>query len=296
MDIYESKKGISYVSIITFVLLSNVAIIILKNFINLYVIISLLKILLIAIDIYGLYYFLLSMSLKYTIDEGNLHIVSILGLKKVTISLKNIEGYKVKKGKINGVQLRGVGNGHFAYGRYVIDKIGTTRMFITSNANVIYLKVGDISYGLSPEDLDKFTESLNNNGICSLDWQYIKKKPISLYREKRFMVPFIIVSIIIILFTMIPFILHLKGLLPQEMPLSFDAKFNPVVMGTARQFVVKQMIYGVLNMAILVCMYYAAYFHTKYDKKSATTYIYISLLISLVFFIMQIKTLTNFIV
>ena len=49
-----------------------------------------------------------------------------------------------------------------------------------------------------------------------------------------------------------------------------------------------------LNMGILFCMYYAAHFHAKYDKKSAKTYIYVSLFIAMVFFLMQFKTLANF--
>ncbi len=76
--------------------------------------------------------------------------------------------------------------------------------------------------------------------------------------------------------------------------MSFNSAFNPIKMGTGKQFAFKQAIYGVLNMAILFCMYYAAHFHAKYDKKSAKTYIYVSLFIAIVFFLMQFKTLANF--
>src|SRR3712207_9114827 len=87
------------------------------------------------------------------------------------------------------------------------------------------------------------------------------------------MLPFILVSVIIVIFTVTPLLLYVNGTLPAKMPLSFNAAFNPIRMGTGKQFAFKQAIYGVLNMGILFCMYYAAHFHAKYDKKSAKTYI-----------------------
>jgi hypothetical protein len=90
--------------------------------------------------------------------------------------------------------------------------------------------------------------------------------------------------------------MYVKGVIPNEMPLSFNASFEPAKIGTARQFAFKQMTFGVLNMAVLFCMYYAAHFHAKYDKKSANRYIYISLIISAVFFLMQLRTIFHYIV
>jgi len=71
------------------------------------------------------------------------------------------------------------------------------------------------------------------------------------------------------------------------MPLNFDAKFNPIKIGTGKQFAFTQMIYGVLNMALLFCMYYASYFCAKYDRKSAYKYIYLALIVAMIFLIMQ---------
>lgn len=110
------------------------------------------------------------------------------------------------------------------------------------------------------------------------------------------MIPFVTVSIIALALTVIPLILYLKGLIPEDMPLSFNRKFEPVKMGSGKQFAFKQTTYGVLNMAILFCMYYAAYFYAKYDRKSANLYIYLSLIISSAFFLMQLKIVFQFIV
>ena len=75
------------------------------------------------------------------------------------------------------------------------------------------------------------------------------------------------------------------------MPLSFNSNFEPARYGTGKQFAFKQMIYGVLNMAILFCMYYASYFYAKYDRKSANKFIYVSFIVSIVFFLFQLRTI-----
>jgi hypothetical protein len=66
-------------------------------------------------------------------------------------------------------------------------------------------------------------------------------------------------------------------------------------MGTSKQFVSKQLIYGIINMGILLCMFFAAFSHIKYDEKTAYIYIYISLIIAAVFFFMQIRIIFQYI-
>lgn len=294
MDIYKSKKGISSIIILSTILLIDISCLFLTRLIDQYMVLSFIQAFLVILNIYGIYYFLLSLSLKYIIDDEYLHIIGIYGLKKVKISFKDIGGYKDCKDRIKGVKLRGIGDGNFAFGRYYIYKIGTTRMFITSRRNTLYLKNDDINYAISPENVDDFINKLEQKGVKPADWEYVKKKPVVLYKEKAFMLPFILVSVIIVIFTVTPLLLYVNGTLPDKMPLSFNAAFNPIRMGTGKQFAFKQAIYGVLNMGILFCMYYAAHFHAKYDKKSAKTYIYVSLFIAIVFFLMQFKTLANF--
>lgn len=297
MDVYKSTKGIGSIIILSVLLFIDICGVFLKELINQYMVLCLIEVAIIILNIYGFYYWFLSISLKYVIDEKNLYIVGVFGLKNIKIPFKNIEGYKVcKKNKIKGVKLRGIGNGTYAFGRYFIDEIGVTRMFVSSNKKIIYIKTKDINYAVSPKEIENFTEKLNKQGIHSLEWEYTQRNSVILYKDKAFMIPFISVSILIIIFTITPVMLYIKGMLPEKMPLSFDAGFNPIRMGTGKQFAVKQAIYGVLNMGILFCMYYAAHFHAKYDKKSAKTYIYVSLFTAIVFFLMQIKTLCNYMI
>ncbi|MFD3157570.1 PH domain-containing protein [Haloimpatiens sp. FM7330] len=273
------------------VIVYNIGISFLLYISNNYILSSLFKILSVGGNLYLLYYLFLFISLKYVVDNDNLTIIGIYGLKKVTIPIKNIKGYNEQKGKIKGIRLSGIANNSFALGRSIIDKIGVTRMFVTQNDNVFYLNTDEINYACSPKNYSEFERVLKDKGLEDKIWEHKYTKKISLHKDKRFIFLFTLVSIIIIVITLNPFILYLKHILPATMPLSFDAAFKPVLYGTSKQFAFKQMVYGALNMVILFCMYYASYFHAKYDKKSSYIYIYVALIIALVFLVLQFRIL-----
>jgi len=71
---------------------------------------------------------LLFESLKCTFNSGNLKIYAIGSLKKVIVPLNEIEGYNMSTGTIKGVRIYGVATSNFALGKFVIDKIGISRM------------------------------------------------------------------------------------------------------------------------------------------------------------------------
>ncbi|MBU3189687.1 PH domain-containing protein [Clostridium bowmanii] len=294
MDSYvtKGKRGIGFMLLMG--VLYNILIIILLKITNSYIVASLLKLLLVACNIYIIYYILLYSSLKYTINEENIVIYAIGSLKKIILPLNEIEGYTMSSGTIKGVKLYGIAASSFALGRFVIDKIGISRMFVTDNKNIIYLKTKNMNYGVSPVDYNSFEEALEGHDIHRAEWKYKVNNSYNLHKDKYFILPLMLVSIIILILTLNPFILYLKHLIPNTMPLNFDAQFSPIKMGTGKQFAFTQMIYGVLNMALLFCMYYASYFCAKYDRKSAYKFIYISLFVAIIFLIMQFKILINF--
>lgn len=272
----------------------NIVILILLKFTNTYIVASLLKLILISCNIYQVYYMLLYASLKCTIDSENLKIYAIASLKKVIVPLNEIEGYTISTGTIKGVKLYGVASNSFAMGRFVIDKIGTSRMFVTDNKNIFYIKTKHMNYAVSPVDYEEFEKTLIYNNVHQVEWKYKVNHSYNLHKDMHFILPLVLVSIVILILTLNPLILYLKQNLPNTMPLNFDAKFNPIKIGTGKQFAFTQSIYGVLNMALLFCMYYASYFYAKYDRKSAYKYIYLSLIIATIFLIMQFKILINF--
>ena len=294
MDSYISKggRGLGFILLIT--VLYNILILILLKFTNSYIVASLLKLILVSCNIYGIYNMLLYSSLKCSIDDENFAIYAIGSLKKVIIPLNQIEGYTMSSGTIKGVKLNGIASSSFAMGRFVIDKIGISRMFVTNNRNIFYLKTQHMNYAVSPVDYEKFEKALLCHHVGRVEWKYKVNNSYNLHKDKHFIIPLMIVSIITLLLTLNPLILYLKNMIPSTMPLNFDANFNPIKMGTGKQFAFTQMIYGVLNMALLFCMYYASYFCAKYDRKSAYKFIYLSLIVAMIFLIMQIKILINF--
>jgi len=294
MDIYISQRGRGLSFMLFMALLYNILILILLRFTDSYIVDSLLKLMLISCNIYLAYYILLFTTLKCTIDDQNFKISAMGSLKKVIVPLNKIEGYTTSSGNIKGVKLYGIASNSFAIGRSVIDKIGISRMFVTDNKKIFHIKTEVMNYAVSPLDYDKFEETLLQHDIQQVQWKYKPDINYKLHKDKHFIFPFIVVSIVILLLTLNPFILYLNQSLPSSMPLNFDARFNQVKMGTGKQFAFTQMIYGVLNMVLLFCMYYASHFCAKYDRKSAYKYIYISLVVATIFLIVQFKILINF--
>ncbi|MDP4176717.1 MAG: PH domain-containing protein [Bacillota bacterium] len=292
MKTYKSAKGFGVYYIISSMLLFDVLLGLLIYITNSYIILSILKISIIIVSIYAIYYIIHSLSINYLIDDDKIYISSIFGLKKVAMPIKSIIGYKKSTGKIKGIRLSGFVKDSFAFGRSVIDKIGNTSMYVTRNKNVLYLKTDEMCFAISPNNVDDFEKNLNLIGIKQTDWNVVQKKSVHVYKDKKFFIPFLIDSIITVIIILNPFILYLLNKLQKQMPLNFDASFQPVQWGTGKQFAFNQMIYGVLNMAIIFCIYYASYFYSKYDNKNAHKLIYISLVFSICFLLFQIVTLS----
>lgn len=291
MEIFSCKRKGEIIPFLILTVFINIALFFLIFNTNSYMVVSLLKVLFIVCDIYCFYNIFLWFTLKYGINDELIIIDAIFGLKKIKINLKDIEGYTVRNGKIKGVNLSGVATNKFALGRTVIKKIGMTRMFVTNNRNVIYLKIEDISFGLSPLEFDKFEKSLNYKGIHSMEWEakFDKINTSKIHNNLKYKIPIILTSIITIILILNPLILYVTQNLPDIMPIAFDAKFRPITMGTSKEFASSQMTYGALNMGLLFCMYYASYFYAKYDRKAAHRYLYVPLAIGLLLLFIQIR-------
>ncbi|WP_368488483.1 PH domain-containing protein [Clostridium sp. BJN0013] len=294
MKTYKSAKGIGIYLILGVSILYNSLLIFLICYVDSYEISILLKFTLIAINLYQLYYIIVCGTLKYFTDEENLYITSMLKLKNERISFDDIQMYQKSKGRIKGVKVSGCGRNKFAIGKSFIHKIGNTQMFVTSTENVIYLKAGNVSYALSPENFYEFEMELNKRNIFYSEWENKLSKIVNLNRKQKFFMPLIITAIIVIILTLNPIILYLNGNLPDKMPLSFRPNFTVVEFGTGRQFAFKQMSYGLLNMGVLFCMYYAGYIYSKYDEKYSYRFLYIALIVSLIFLVMQMKVIYTF--
>lgn len=287
----DSKKCIGFIVFIT--LLCDVVIVLGSIYLDDYVLNIFLRAFLVIFNIYEFYYIGIFATLKYAIDNYNLYIITYGGLKKIILPFESMERYIKVEGNINAIKLGGYGKKDFIVGKCFFKKIGFVNMFITSNKNIFYLKNNQGVYAVSPKDFKTFENKLISKNIFLGDWYAKLSKPMNIYRDKHFMVPLIITIVIIMFFTLRPIILYHKNLLPSSMPLSFNIKFQPTVIGTSKDFLFKQVSYGALNAAILLCMYFSAHFSAKHHRKSSYKYLYISLLISVIFLIIQEKILRN---
>lgn len=275
MKKFKPISGSGLISIVTNTIIYNAAVILIMLLVDSYEIMELLKICLIGLDIYFIYYILMYSTVDYSLDKENIYINSIFGLKRVVIPIKEIQCYKKQSGYMKSMRISGFSKYYYAIGRNIIDKLGNTYMYVTSNKSILYLKTDKINYGISPKNLEKFEVTLKQAGIKEGDWEFKLNKNTNIFKDKRYFTPFIIVTIMILIITLTPMIFYLYNLLPDKMPLVFDAKFTPVGFGEGKQFAFKQMMYGALNMVILFCMYYVSYFYSKYDKIMLTNfYIY----------------------
>lgn len=291
MGKYSAKKNVKPVLILLCLILLNVVGIYLTRYILSYTILTLIEIMLVFFDLYELYYIISTFTISYEITNKSILIKSFLQLRDVEINLKDIKGYKVSSGHESGVKLSGFAFLDIMVGRAFVKDLGLSRMYATSNNDIIYIITDDINYAITPIEVDKFIATLQGMNLEYTNQKELKESHNSLHRDKAFMIPFCIITLISFLMFMIPFIIYLKGKLPYTMPLSFDMNFNPMKIGTGKQFAFQQMIYGGLNLSLLLCMYFAGHFTYKYDKKSSYKYIYISLIVALTFFVVQIRIL-----
>lgn len=294
MTKFKAKRGQGILELLAYLFLGNALLIILNKIINGYLEKNLIILSSIIYSAICIYYILLDLSLAYEVYEDYIEINCFKGLKKIRINLKDINGFLEQDKVINGFKLSGFGKHKYCFGRCVVHNVGVARMFVTSSKRVIYIHTEEISYGLSPENFCEFKKLIISKGIKEESFKLKINNVRDIIRDKGFYIPFIITSLLILGIILIPSIIYLLGVMPDKMPIDFSAHLVPCTIGGAKDFVGRQIIYGIMNMILLVCIYYASHFCAKYDKKLAERYIYLSLIVALVFLIFQIQTLVNY--
>lgn len=289
----DRRKGSEFIILITF--LCDIFIILGSVYLDDYVLNIFLRAFLIIFNAYQFYHITLFLTLKYAIDNEAFYVITLFGFKKVIVPFNEMERYSKASGSINAVRLSGYGKKNFAIGKCFFKNFGVVNMYVTSNENIFYLKDNHGVYGVSPENFKSFEDKIISKGIKMGDWYAKENKRMMLHMDKYFMIPLVISIAIITVFTLRPLILYYENLLPASMPLSFNIKFQATIVGTSRDFLFKQMSYSAFNTAILLCMYFAAHFNAKHHKKSAYKYLYISLVIAVIFLLIQQRIISKII-
>lgn len=292
MNSFNGNRKLEIIPIVLSIITINIIGVLVINLLNSYLMLNLIIMILVICNIFYLYHIGVWVTVKYEITEKEIVINALWGFKKVVLPISDLECYTLTEGKIKGISLSGLSSNKFSIGRIVLKSLGTTRMFVTCSDRVIYLKTAEMNYGISPKDSKTFEDSLKKVGIVEASWTKQYNRAHKLHKDKVFAIPLYITSIIILVMTFTPMTMYVLNKLPNVMPLVLSETGKILEVGTDKQFAFNQMTYGILNMAVLFCMYFAAHFCAKYDKKAAFRYIYISLLIALLFLSLQFRLLT----
>lgn len=289
MQKFKSVKNYYPVLFAIMLILLCITTFILSDYIDMYTLTVTLKVGIVVFTVYQTYYILSAITITYGIDDEYIYIKSFLNMRNVKIKINDIEGYVIKHEM--GVKLSGFSFAGMAIGRNYLEGVGVTKMFVTSYENIIYILCENKNYCITPADVEGFILTLKKYDIkVKMSKDKITKEN-NLNKEKKFIIPMISSFLIIILTILVPFILYINGKLPNTMPLNFNVGFTPMETGIAKQFAFQQMVYGTMNLVVLLCMYLAANCNEKYELKSSYKYMYISLATSLITFIVQCRVL-----
>lgn len=292
MEKFHGRKRLEIIPSILACIGINLIGILVIYFTDSYLMLNLTKLILVICNVFYIYHIGVWLTVQYFISEEEIKIVALGGFKKVVIPVKDILSYTTEDGKIKGIGLSGIFSNKFAIGRIAVKGLGTTRMFVTNCSRVIYIETKALNYGISPINPKAFEEKLKALSIPDDVWEKNYSTTPKLYKDWKFMAPIAVGTVSILLMTFGPIILYIFNMLPDVMPLSLDSMGIAAEMGTDKQFAFSQMTYGILNMAVFFCLYYAAQFCAKYDKKSAYNYIYAATAIAVTFLYIQLILIT----
>lgn len=292
MERFHGRKKLEIIPSILSCIGINLLGILIIYLIDSYLLLNLAKLILLIVNIFYIYHIGVWLTVQYFISDEEIRIVALGGLKKVIIPIKDVLSYTTEEGKIKGIGLSGLFSNGFAIGRIAVKALGTTRMFVTNSSKIIYIETKDLNYGISPINPKAFEEKLKALNIPDDVWEKSYTKTPKLYKDWKFMVPIAISTVSIFWITFGPIMLYVLNKLPDVIPMSLDAMGVASEMGTDKQFAFSQMTYGVLNMAVFFCLYYAAQFCAKYDRKSAYNYIYAGTVVALTFVYLQVVLIT----
>ncbi|MFZ2257448.1 MAG: PH domain-containing protein [Clostridiaceae bacterium] len=172
------------------------------------------------INLYGGYFLMLSITLKYTLSDKELTITGVYGLKKIQIPVAEILSWSRKISLLENLGM-GFATARFALGKGFDNTGEQAELFITSSKKVIYLKTNRGNYGISPEKVDEFVVQLKELGIAQqmgMERHYLKSDQNRGHGALNQLTLYCILLTAILL--MIPLAMYVSGLLPDLVQVS----------------------------------------------------------------------------
>lgn len=116
------------------------------------------------INLYGAYYLVLLIKLKYILTDQEFIITGVHKIKQIRIPIAEIETWSRKISLLENLGT-GLATARFALGKGLDNTGEQAELFITSSKKVIYLKTKRGNYGISPEKVEEFAAQLKELGI-----------------------------------------------------------------------------------------------------------------------------------
>lgn len=110
-------------------------------------------------NLYGIYFLVLILTLKYKLDEKGFVIASAFDFRTNQIPIEDIESWSRRITLLDTVGI-GFSTARFALGKGLDNNGEQADLFITSSKKVIYLRTARGNFGISPKDADGFTAQL----------------------------------------------------------------------------------------------------------------------------------------
>lgn len=281
---YKPEKNNIKTIITVGLLLINVIIIVL--FINMgsMEIRGMLTFVFLMINLYGVYFLTLIITLKYTLSDKELTISGVYKHKNIRIPIADIQSWTRKIALLENLGT-GFATARFALGRGFDNTGEQADLFITSSKKVIYLKTKHGNYGISPEKADEFVAKLKDLGVVQqsgTERHYLKQdqdrgrsalNQITLYC--------ILLTAILLL---IPLIMHFTGLLPDLVQISGTAYM------TRTSYLESVLTRGLVALLLLLVSYGIASLLSSIEGKFYYRIMFIPLVFVVILLFLEVNT------
>ena len=107
MENFKPIKGKEYLELVSMTILVDILLLVIAYFAGTYELLTVVRIVILIFNCYQLYYIILYFTLTFQADNHKLYINGNFGIKKVTISFKDIEQYFISRGPIKGIRISG---------------------------------------------------------------------------------------------------------------------------------------------------------------------------------------------
>lgn len=248
---------------------------------------GLLIFLFLLVNLYGSYYLILLLSLKFSLTEKEFAISAALNLKKVRVPVDEIVSWTRRITLLENVGTS-LHTARFALGKGLDSNGESADLFITSSKKSVFIKTKRGNFGISPEQADEFIQQLKLLGIpqqSGSERQYMNTDHQDGKTQLNQMTVYCIVLTAILL--ILPVMMHFTNLLPTWVPVS------GVEYITHNAYLESVFIRGLIAIVLIVLTYGIIFLLSATDGRYYYRIMFLPLMFVVVILFLEISTHLN---